>query len=232
MKNYMASFILIAYKSFLLYKGLDFMSINKSEYKEFTNISEAEQWGIFHYGEWASIYNKNMDAARSVLGSSYDAPIEYYCGNVYDHINNYLRFGLDSTESSTYTILSKLLALSLVNAPRIPENIVVYRLVSDCFIDDLLDRGKEGIPAIENGFISACLLEDITKSTEHYSTRKHLLKIYVKKGTIGIYVSCVEHANRSHEQEMLLFPYGFFRILDGPYRKSGKKVYECELFYF
>lgn len=206
------------------------MNFNKKSYREFTDISEAEQWGKQYYGEWAKVYKNNMYLANGVLVSCFSSPIECYCGYLYRQINKYLRFKIEESDTGAYEKMAYLLAISLVNAPRIEEDIIVYRLVSESFIKNLLSNHKKGIPTIEKGFISTSLLKNITENEEYYANSPYLIKLYVKKQTIGIYVPCI--ANRETEQEMLLFPNGYFKIIDGPYRNNGKTVYECELFYF
>ncbi|MCX7657826.1 MAG: hypothetical protein N2Z57_04015, partial [Oscillospiraceae bacterium] len=45
---------------------------------------------------------------------------------------------------------------------------------------------------------------------EPYANHSNLLKIYVNKNSIGIYVNAV---TAKSEQEVLLFPKGFFRLI-------------------
>lgn len=208
-------------------------SIDKSDYKEFKSYEEATSWGMEHYQEWGKSYKKNMYAAESAISNSIlVSSIECYCGYSFSHINKYLRY--DNTDDySVYREMANVLAIVLCGAPRIPCDIVVYRLVCDDFIKELIENNKNDlpIPTLEKGFVSTGLLKDIVNEKESYTRHKNLLKIYVKKNSIGIYVNSV--AKRS-EQEILLLPKGYFCLIDYPYKDHSinKMVYECNLFYF
>ncbi|MBE6062577.1 MAG: hypothetical protein E7207_03260 [Clostridium butyricum] len=188
-----------------------------------------ELGGKKNYYEYAQQYKIIMESAKKVIKAPcIDSSIECYCGYNYEQINEYLRFD-KKNDLYIYMEMADILAILLSMAPRIPENIVVYRLVCDEFINQLIANNRDGIPLLEKGFISTSLLKDIIKSEESYSRYKNLLKIYVKKGTIGIYVN--EITTRA-EEEILLYPNGYFKLLRKPYQYKDKNVYECELFYF
>ncbi|NFI55906.1 hypothetical protein FDA48_05880 [Clostridium botulinum] len=203
--------------------------IISSDYIELINDKVAKKWGEKYYYEWGKHYIKSMNVAKNVLKSSLMASIvEFYCGHSHIHINKYLRFGID--ESKIYEEMSHILIITLSTAPRVPNNIIVYRLVCDEFIHELIKRNKKGLPTQEKGFISTSLTKDIIKnSNEPYSDHKNMLKIYVKSNTVGIYVNVIAERN---ENELLLCPNGYFRLLKSPYEESGKIIYECELIYF
>lgn len=199
-------------------------------YVQFTDPSVAKDWGNFHYAEWSQKYMKLME----VTGHLFDipnirSPLEKYCGYDYRNINNYLRHGIDNSNKD-YRELSDSLSIVLSSAPRIPENIVVYRLVCDEFIDALISDNKldPSTPTSEKGFMSTSLIKDICYTPEPYSAEKNLLKIFVPKGTMGIYVSNITHRN---EEEILLRPNLFLGLSSYPYfdKTTGKQVYECQL---
>lgn len=206
-------------------------SIDKSVYKEFKSDEEAKSWGIEHYQEWGKSYKKNMYAAGCVISNSLVTSIESYCGYSYSQINEYLRF--NNTDYSVYREMANILTIILCGAPRIPCDIVVYRLVCDDFIKELIENNKNDlpVPTLEKGFVSTGLLKDIVNEKESYASHKNLLKIYVKKNSIGIYVNSI---TKRTEQEILLLPKGYFRLIDYPYKdhKINKMIYECDLFYF
>lgn len=204
-------------------------NIEKNNYREFIKREDAEVWGKKYYCKYAQQYKKIMESAKKVIKAPcIDATIECYCGYNYEQINEYLRFD-KKNDLYIYMEMADILAILLSMAPRIPENIVVYRLVCDEFINKLIENNRKGIPLQEKGFISTSLIKDIIKSEECYSDHNNLLKIYVKKGTVGIYVNEV---TRRAEEEILLYPNGYFKLLEKPYQYSDKEVYECELFYF
>ncbi|MBQ9990562.1 MAG: hypothetical protein IJP31_06430 [Lachnospiraceae bacterium] len=160
------------------------------------------------------------------------APIECYCGHSYRQINNFLRNGLDS-EGNLYREVADILSIVLCHAPRIPCDIVVYRFVNSEFISELIKDNKEDMPfpIQEKGFMSTSLIKDIVNQEEPYATSNNLLKIYVEKGTIGVYVNAV---TKRSEEEMLLFPNMYLGLIDYPYhdKDSGKTIYECKLIKF
>lgn len=123
------------------------------------------------------------------------------------------------------------LAFTVASAPPIPENIVVYRMVCDEFIQKLIEQNKEGLPTAEEGFLSSSLIADISQQEEWYAQNDNMLKIFVPKGTLGIYVNTV--ASRS-ECELLIAPNHYLQLIAYPYVDdiTKKTVFECELFSF
>lgn len=89
---------------------------------------------------WADSYKKTMKVAKRAISSwSFSAPVESYCGNEYRGINSFLRNETDC-ETNRYREMADILSIVLCLAPRIPENIVVYRLVDDNFIAEFMEE--------------------------------------------------------------------------------------------
>lgn len=65
--------------------------------------------------------------------------------------------------------MATILTVMLSMAPRVPNNIVAYRLVCDDFIRSLIENNKKEMPTIEKGFISTSLVKSIVNSDEAYS---------------------------------------------------------------
>lgn len=203
--------------------------INKLNYIELKDDIEAEAWGNKYYSDWGSKYINNMRIANEIINKNHATnSIEYYCGEAYKWINPYLRYGRYEAESEIYPEVADILAIILSMAPRVPEDIVVYRLVCDEFIKELIRSNKKEIPIQEKGFLSTSLTKNIINSNEEYSDYKNLLKIYVKAKSIGIYVNSV---TKRTENELLLAPNGFLKLIDYPYKENNKIVYECNLIY-
>lgn len=205
----------------------------KIEYMEFEEADEARHWGKTYYGDWAEKYKKIMRVAGDVVKNSlYTAPIECYCGYSYRQINEFLRYDKDN-ENHTYRELSDILSIVLCTAPRIPCDLILYRVVGDDFISQLVEKNKENIPTPiqEKGFISTSLLKNIVNEDEAYAVGDNLLKIYVPRNTIGVYVNSI---TKRSEEEMLLYPNMFLGLASYPYydKKSGKKIFECQLIKF
>lgn len=202
---------------------------NKENYHEFKNTDEVKKWGKKYYFSWGEMYFKIMKSIKHRLSSSiYEQPLESYCGNTFSAINKFLRFDVHS-ESYYEREIADLLTIAIHTAPRIPNDIIVYRLVNDNFIQDLIDNNKKEIYYTrEKAFMSTGMLKGITKSNERYTVNKNLLKIYVKKGTVGLYVNAI--TNRKEEE--ILFPPNFdLAMINYPYKdnETKKVVYECKL---
>lgn len=216
-----------------LYGKIQWNIDNKDEYKEFKNVDEAEKWGEKYYSEWADRYNKVMGLVKNVVKTNFCTDVvECYCGYAYKHINQYLRKGIDN-KTNSYREMSDILAIVLSTAPRIPCDIVLYRMVNDMFIEMLIAQNRKDnpTPIQEKGFMSTSLLKDIANESEPYVAENNLLKIFVPKDTVGVYVNSV---TKRSEEEMLLFPNMFLGLLTYPYidEKTGKKVFECKLIKF
>ncbi|MGN2371869.1 ADP-ribosyltransferase [Clostridium cagae] len=204
-------------------------NINDLQYIELKNDKDTEIWGRKYYNDWGKKYLNSMKVANRIINKNYATnPIEYYCGEPYKWINSYLRFGVDKSDSKIYSEVSNILAITLSMAPRIPENIILYRMVCDEFICELIRNNKKGIPTQEKGYLSTSLTKDIVNSKEYYSNHKNLLKIYVKANTVGIYVNEV---TKRPENEILLSPNGYLKLIKEPYKENNKIIYECELIY-
>lgn len=191
----------------------------------------AQKWGKEHYGHWTETYNKNTYYLKKLIPEWEFEVIEYYCGGDYRFINSLLRnIDLGIKNTNTYELLTVTLINLIIFAPKIPEDIVLFRIPSDNFIRQLnLDISENGY-TMEKGFLSTSLIESITSSTQYYGNKNYLLKIYVRKGTPGIYTSLVRNADfREEEQEMLLLPNSCLKLVKEPYKNNGRTVYECEL---
>lgn len=125
-----------------------------------------------------------------------------------------------------YKYMAIRISEELLLAPRIPENIVVYRYVNEECINELLYSTKfnESKQFYERGFMSTSLLKKIAKDAPDNSV---LLKLYVNKATVGAYVNSVVGRN---EYEMLLQNNLFLRICKKPYwdEEYGMMIIECK----
>lgn len=209
-----------------LYSTID----DKSRYKEFLTVEECIEWGDY-YSNWAKRYKEIMSLFEKIKPNhtSETAPIECYCGNSYREINEILRFEYNS-DKHLYDKMVDILIMTLCSAPKIKDNIVVYRLVNDSFIKELIGNNKlsDSIPTREKGFMSTSLLKDIVNIYSDGGSGLYLLKIYVPKGTVGIYVNTV---TRRDEEEILLAPNNYLRLIEYPYYDEGYsiKIFECQL---
>ena len=202
---------------------------NSDEYKEFTNHNEVHQWGMDTYGEWgkavkefeekkrkSDMFKKNSWAYLTLGG---------YCVNEYEQINKFY-INDDYKIDDTYNYKSIRLSEQLLEAPGIPENIVVYRFVENAVIEKIIDANKNNCEHYyeEKGFMSTSLLKTIVEDRREDCS---LLKIYVDKGTVGAYVDVV--ASRG-EHELLLQNNLNIRLCNVPYldKEYNVMVYECK----
>ncbi|WP_291649903.1 ADP-ribosyltransferase [Clostridium sp.] len=207
--------------------------IDESNYINFKK-EEAKAWGKKSYSKWANEYMENMEETKKIVekfSTSY-AAIEMYCGYAHRDINSYLRF---KQKETIYLDLVSVLSVIICMAPRIPDNIVVYRAVSEKFIYELIDNNKSlGIPTQEKGFMSTSLTMDMFNKSKfndsnEFKNTKNILKIYVNSGAKGIYV---EDISKRSELEIILPPNCFLKMIKKPYYENDKEIYECKLIYF
>lgn len=189
--------------------------INKSDFTEFLNEDEIDEWAKENYGCWIEEYSKD----------DLSIPIKQYCGYLYKKINYCLRFGLNNT-SGNYINLIKRLNKILIDAPRLNKNIISYRKVDDVFIEELIKCNKKGFSFEEKGFMSTTLLKDEINNLSIGGN--NVLKIYVRQGTIGAYVTPIV---AQKEYEYLLRPGMYLTLISYPYydRYISANIYECAL---
>ncbi|MCL1976241.1 MAG: hypothetical protein FWG61_08795 [Firmicutes bacterium] len=211
------------------------MPIDKSLYREFSSKEDAELWGKKHYGEWADAYKENMLMLKKIFNSYTWDVVELYCGFNYWQMNSILRETPDARifSKDVFKPMIEVLAVIISWAPRVPENIVVYRGVADLFVKKLYDARKKNWWAAEEGFLSTSLCK-IIEMDHGYDA---LLRIYLPKGVPGAYVPCV--TGRA-EHELLMPPDSGMRLIDDkPFilykicreKINGYPVYDCELTY-
>lgn len=213
------------------YGKIDTMYVSKDKYHEFKDDKEIQEWGEYHYRKWSKEYKRVMkESKKSVDDPIFTSIIECYLGELYRQINEYLRF--DKDKENMFRYLSSFLKVVVNTAPRIPEDIVVYRLVPNKVIEKLIENNKKGEPLTEKGFMSTSLLKEFLMQDENpavYASFTNLLKIYIPKNTRGIFADIV--TDRS-EKEMLIYPDGHLRMIAYPYEEAGHMIYECEYITF
>lgn len=202
---------------------------NKDDFTKFNKREDAEEWGKAYYGAWGEKYKHVMKEAKKKLRKNNTCcfTLEGYCGNLHGKINKFLRDGEDDSKYTSRE-LADILSIVLCSAPRIPCDLVVYRLVDDKFIKKFIEENKKEAPILEKGFMSTSLIKRIVEENEGYTENKNLLKIFVPKDTIGVYANVVQSRD---EQEMLLLCGMKLALSSYPYidEKTGKKVFECQL---
>ena len=210
-------------------RGEFILNLDKSSYRSFSTIEEAEEWGNKYYGKWAEEYKTNIINLKQIFESSGYSAIEEYCGHDYKNINSILWDERLDNASDLYKIKINTMLISIALAPRIPENIVVYRGVLNSFIRELKIDRKKDFWKRNKGFLSTSLISNFELDHGYEA----ILRIYLPKGTYGAYVTNV--SGRSQEQEILFLPNAYLKLLDSKriYKeKIGKyPIYNCILDY-
>ena len=152
-------------------------------------------------------------------------------GDKYRDINRILRECRDVIGMEKDIALIDKIILDMIFAPSLPENIIVYRSVDDGTFEKIINEISDNGEFTEKGFMSTTLYKNkVLNELEHYSKNKGLLKIYIKKGEIGVYTSLFNDA--TNENEMLFLPGGKLTIKNKPYideivENKDRIVLEC-----
>ena len=109
-------------------------------------------------------------------------------------------------------------------APRIPENIIVYRGVNQF---GNYDFNNEYNSSKDLGFLSTSIAVEKAKP---FASSNKMLKIYVRKNTPGIYMDVIWDRD---ENEILFPPSAILTLISEPYYDKTLSLiaYECELSY-
>ena len=114
-----------------------------------------------------------------------------------------------------------------MQAPRVNENIIVYRYVTTDVVSKLIDANKHNSNKyyLERGFMSTSLIKP---KAEDIKIEQCVLKIYVAKGTVGAYVNTVVFRS---EYELLLQNNLYIRLCNKPYfdKEINTNIYECKI---
>lgn len=77
---------------------------------------------------------------------------------MYRQMNEYLRNEKDD-ERGTYRGMVHTMIAEMCNAPRLDRKLIVYRLVNESVINNLINCNKNGEPMQEKGFLSTSLMK-------------------------------------------------------------------------
>ncbi len=122
-------------------------------------------------------------------------------------INKGLRSGiLDNCFDRFIAALDKEISL----APRIPINTIVYRIINEDVLHLLKRLSSEGKYFLESAFMSTTILLSKLIIKEDFNGARQALRIFVPKGTSGIYVDQIStpHLMMEKEEHEIVFPRG------------------------
>lgn len=209
---------------------------NKRIYNRILTEEQATSWAEMYYGKWSEDYSR---AFGSVFGGNLDSymldscstnPIATYCGYSGSKLNNYIR-GYSEQIFLLYppfdpARFNDTLTTLLVMAPRIPEDIVVYRYLPEIAIELILKSNKNEPFYIDKSFMSSSLIYDPPNMKDF--NHEHVLEIFVDKGTVGVYTNLIPGCGRG-ECELLILRNSLMYLLDYPYKRNGRTVYPVRL---
>lgn len=187
---------------------------------ENTEISDAEmEYFIESYKKWSEKHKKLFkDAGVFYKGEcSMADPLEIYGGYASEQINDFLR---GKITQCAWTGLINTIRLSILSAPRISRNILVYRWVPTFVVNEMLSSKTKTY--IEQGFLSTSLRP---LERELYLKGKYqLLRIQIPAGTPAAYIDLIVNRN----EKELLFLDGCGLGYDGKayYKPLRRPIYD------
>ena len=206
---------------------------NYEHYREILTEEEAKQFQKENYQDYCNEYFNKKNKMRKYgyayrIGLMKDH-IELYLGEQYKSINQYMRNGYtENIDAKNLDAMIDRINELIICAPRINEDIVIYRGVDKDAIEDILNEmNQETDIYTEKGFMSASLrFETVLRE---YPSCQYIMKIYVSKGASALGVDCI---NDRGEEELLFPEKQYLRFINKKYKKSGKTIYEFELISF
>ena len=196
------------------------------DYREIQTEKEAKEFPREKYKDSCDQYkrkNKIMLNYKYRISQMEDF-MGKYLGNVFWTINNYLRSDGEYNEKLNM-VVDRLNEL-IMCAPRLDENIVVYRGVSQSTMKMILNKVQENDGNYtEKAFMSTSLRFDtVVREFQPYDC---ILKIYVPKGAFVLGIDCIDDRN----EEEMLFPNNQWLKYIGKERKKrkAKSIYEFKL---
>ena len=224
----------------LKYGHISHMIINRKSFKDFgANDDAAKEWAENVYGSWAKLYPafiKDVQRSGEFEGywSTHD-PLSYYCGNAYYNANEYFRS--KGRGNAYFDSLKTEIDNIIEGAPRIPENIVVYRALGDISFWDFKTLNGLQLPFVELGPMSTSLSASILTRKQDdpssdFSACRYALKIFVPKGAKAIFIDEIAKSNekmKRGEIELLFFSGSKLYMESFPYKQWGKTIVDYSL---
>lgn len=185
-----------------------------SQYREFHNEAEVENWAWTHYGDLLGISPK----------SKLYEDIFAYTGSLFTPVNRLLRYAppYGTLEFSKYDPGDFQLAYEVIpeiaevlNRYKTPEDIVAYRFTQFKVMKQLCETRwlRSRLVFSDKAFLSTTLLRKQLLQFGKDHRCNCVLKLYLPKGTHGAYVSFKDKRDLLREYEFLLPPNTKFEIL-------------------
>jgi hypothetical protein len=210
---------------------MDLFKANKNTYCNYIELkteTEASNFQKKVYGEYCNQYNNEREKVKNYHYKyrhfSAGIPIEAYLGNKFESINSYMRGYSTPTDVQKYEfdmLIDRVNELILL-APTLPENIVVYRAVTEKAFKQIMLQAKKRYEYIEKGFLSTSLL---LETVLNKFSPEIIMKIYVPKEAHVLGVDGIENRN---ENEMLFTENQRLKFITCA-NNINRKIYEFEL---
>lgn len=201
--------------------------INKKSFREFQNELEASEWALKYYERWI----REIQIDKGNLDPNSIAYLLYvYSGNMNVVYNNFLRGVSEYTKSEIEEYTKGIDTIKKeISKFELQENIVVYRYTHTKLFRFLFEnfKTKKGKQFTDKGFMSTTLVPELLKSFAKNHRYNCVLKLYLPKGTKGVYIKFDESI--LNEQEFLLPPNSTFTLLKRRFSFKYGMVYECIL---
>lgn len=196
-------------------------------YLEFETREEAKKFQEENYGKFCRTIIETQKEMEKITGYQcdyYKNALAYYLGNMHKVINDYVeaRKPFGDKEWDIDVMVDKVNE-TIISAPVLSDNIVVYRAVEKNELDSLLFMANAyDRMCKENRLLSTTLRKQV--AYDSFPDREYLLKLYVPKGVHVLGVDCFWE--RSEEE--MLFPTGVTLKLSRRYpkRENKKTIYE------
>lgn len=206
--------------------------LNKEEFIEFHSEQEAHEWAMKYYEKWIRDIQPDLANIEKLDENNIGYLLYSYAGNMNILYNEFLRGINKEVYKDNLDEYSKNIDIITKEISRfeLQDNIIVYRYTHKNLFKYLSKslKIKIGNTVIDKGFMSTTLLPNLLRKfakDHHYNC---LLKIYLPKGTKGVYIRFDKSVLNEHE--FLLPPNATFKIVKKYFSiKYLKIVYECEL---
>ncbi|MEZ7734514.1 hypothetical protein O3801_00935 [Gemella sp. 27098_8_149] len=215
-------------------------SNNGKEYTEFTDEKTVKDWAGKLYGKWANklktiqeqfLINKPFKFDKRSMLNDFATAIQLYSGSTHQNINSVLRSECDIEDKDMYIRLGDKLIYEILCAPRLNNNIIVYRGVDSSTFENIISNIQKNGDFVEDGFMSTTLLKDIlvygNNDAGAYCDYPYILKIYVDEGEVAVYSPLL--CDKDDEHEMLFLHGGTLTIRNKAEidRKLKKIIIAC-----
>ena len=190
---------------------------NLISYKEYCNPQEMSDL----YSEWSKDINEKRDDRIHA--------IKQYCGRISWFINSRLRGG---ENIYPYDDVFETIQSLLSESPSLPTNTILYRALPLCVMEGMIIETRTQGFYRDKGYLSTSLNLDGISNVKDVSIAKimHVLKLYVPKGTHGLYIEDIKDESMGRgELEVILPRNSKIIMINQPYKEKeyGYMINEC-----